>query len=164
MLYIASGKFARNKKEESLSLKIASSFTNSVWQRKLERSDEFKSSYKRVRPFFLPGRWNDVRKSSEAVLFLSRCSYLVHNHQYHHCSFHCRLERAGDDRRENEIPIKGAKIEHCISYACIDWLFCWNTCSAHLHCRDNFYLASGKRLPVRCHSNWFHSSRKLLVH
>ena len=93
------------------------------WRRKLERSDEFKSSNKRVRPLFLPGRWKDVRKSSEAVLFLSRCSYLVHNHQHHHCSFHCRLERAGDDRRENEIPIKGSKVEHCISYACIDWLF-----------------------------------------
>ena len=26
------------------------------WRRKLERSDEFKSSNKRVRPLFLPGR------------------------------------------------------------------------------------------------------------
>ena len=64
------------------------------WQRKLERSDEFKSSNKWVRPLFLPGRRKNVRKSSAAFLFLSRCPYLVHNHQHHFCSFHCRLERA----------------------------------------------------------------------
>ena len=42
--------------------------------------------------------------------------------------------------------------------------FCRNTGAAHLNGRDDICLASGKRLPVRCHSNWFHSSRKLLVH
>ena len=61
MLYTASGKFARNRNRKDVSaLKGAKTIRLFVlqipWQRKLERSDEFKSSNKRVRPLFLPGR------------------------------------------------------------------------------------------------------------
>lgn len=55
------------------------------------------------------GRWKRLWKSSTAFLFLSRFSYHVHNYQHHHCSFYCRLERAGDDRREDKSQLRAQK-------------------------------------------------------
>ena len=168
MLYIASGKFAHNKKKRVSVLKGAKRIRPFVfqipWQRKIGRSDEFKSSNKRVRPSSMHGRRKFIRRSSTALLFLSRCSYLVHNHHHHHCSRYCRLERTGDDRREDEIPIKGAKVEHCISHACFDRSFGGNSCSAHLHRWNDIYLASGKQWPVVPNGNFVFCYFKLLVH
>ena len=168
MLYIASGKFAHNKKKRVSVLKGAKRIRSFVfqipWQRKIWRSDELKSSNKRVRPSSMHGRRKFIRRSSAAFLFLSSFSYLVHNHQHRHCSCYCCLERTGDDRREDEIPIKGAKIEHCISHACIDRFIGGNSCSTHLHRWNDIYLASEKQWPVVPNGNFVFCYFKLLVH
>ena len=98
---------------------VVNNLINSL-AKQTERSDEFKSSNKRVRPLAMHGRWKRLWKSSTAFLFLSRFSHLVRNHQHHNDSFRCGLERAGDDRREDKIPIEGPKVERCISHACTD--------------------------------------------
>ena len=142
---------------------VVNDLINSV-AKQTERSDEFKSSNKRVRPLAMHGRWKRLWKPSTAFLFLSRFSHLVRNHQHHNGSFRCGLERAGDDRREDKIPIEDPKVERCISHACIDRFFGGNSCTAHLHCGDYIYLASEKQWAVVRSGNFVFCYCKLVVH